>query len=181
MPQLLVAILVIVVIKLLMDAAKPAKGNRGRSEQGDFIDISEKWIQADIMPYRKKEALLDDQALVIWHMLREILAGSRFEIFLHVRLADLLLVPPGTSNRKEYQFRIDERSVDLLVVDQVRLRPLAGIMLASPGSSQADLVSAQFTARALAAAGLECITFKLDAPPSQEALAGALRKSGIDI
>lgn len=181
MPQLLIAILVIVVIKLLMDAARPARNNRGRSEQGDFIDISEKWIQADNMPYRKKETLLDDQALPIWNLLKEILAGSRFEIFPRVRLADLLLVPPATSNRKEYQFRINERSVDLLVVDQALLKPLAGIILASPGTSQTDLVSAQYTARALAAAGLECITYKLDTPPSRETLAGALRKAGIDL
>ncbi len=133
------------------------------------------------MPYRKKETLLDDQALPIWTLLREILSGSRFDIFPHVRLADLLLVPPGTNNRKEYQFRIDERSVDLLVVDHALLKPLAGIMLVSPGTSQADLASAQFTARALAAAGLECITFNLDAPPSRDALAGSLRKLGIDL
>lgn len=180
MLQLLIAILVIVVIKLLLDAAKPAQGNRSRSQQGDFIDISEKWIQADNMPYRKKETLLDDQTLPIWNLLREILSGSRFEIFPYVRLADLLLVPSGTKNRKEYQFRIDERSVDLLVVDQEQLKPLAGIILASPGTSQADLVAAQFTARALAAAGLECITFNLDAPLSREALIGSLRKFGID-
>jgi len=181
MPQLLLAILVIVVIKLLVDAIRPAPGNRSRSEQGDFIDISEKWIQADHMPYRTKETLLDDQELPIWNLLAEILARSRFGIFPHVRLADLLLVPPGTSNRKEYQFRIDERSVDLLVVDQAQLKPLAGIILAAPGSSEADLVSAQFTARALAAAGLECITINVDEPPSREALTGSLRKLGLDL
>ena len=181
MPQLIIAILLVVLIKLLIDYIKPALPRKQPAPPGDFIDISEKWISADDMPYQKKDRLLNEQELACFQMLQNVIPDSRYTVHPYIRLADLVKVPPGTVNRQEYQFRIDERSVDLVLLEASLLQPLVGINFAYSSDSQRQQISDQFTAKALRAAGLGFMTVNLDNPPGQEQLLRDLRGCGIII
>lgn len=179
MPQLIVAILLVVLIKLLIDYIKPALPKKPPAPPGDFIDISEKWISADEMPYQKNDRLLNEPELACFHMFQHIVADSRYTVHPHIRLADLVKVPPGTINRQEYQFRINERSVDLVLLEASVLQPLLGINFAYSGDSQRQQISDQFTVKALRTAGLGVMTVNLDNPPGREQILRDLSGCGI--
>ena len=55
MPQFIALVLIIVVVKLLYDYFKSIPAKEKPVPRGDFIDISEKWINADQMPYKKND------------------------------------------------------------------------------------------------------------------------------
>lgn len=181
MGQLIVAFLVVIVLKLLFDNLKPAF-NKGKSQQSsEFIDISEKWVNTDDMPYKINEYLLDNLELVVFKRLKDILENSRYSVYPHIRLADLLSVPAGAQNRKEYLFRISERSLDMVVFESAYLKPVLAVNLTSfPGGGRQQVID-QFTKKALHTAGLKAIDLDVNSPPSRDDLLNILHRSGLDI
>lgn len=181
MPQLIGVILVLILIKLLLDQVKPLFPKPQETQKGDFIDISEKWINSDNLPYQKNLRLLNERETALFSMIQDILVNRPYLIYPRIRLADLVNVPPGSTNRQEYQFRIEERSVDLVIVTAGDFQPLLGINLTSSRDSQRQRISDQFTAQALRAAGLAYITVDLDNPPQRQQLQTDLGNCGLSI
>jgi len=180
--QILVAILVVVLIKLLIDNLKPVFSNKKKSpKSGDFIDISEKWINADDMPYQKNEYLFNNRELLIFKRLKDILDNSRYAVYPHIRLADLLSVPAGTQNRQEYLFRIKERSLDMVVFESSYLKPVLAVNLKTQEDGKKQQITDQFTEKALNTAGIKSIDLDLKNPPESEELQGHLRALGLEL
>lgn len=179
MIQLLVAVLIVVMIKLIIDNLKPVFNKTKSSPSGDFIDISEKWINADAMPYQRNEYLFNNRELVIFKRLKDILENSRYTVYPHIRLADLLSVPAGTQNRQEYLFRIKERSLDMVVFESSYLKPVLVVNLKTQEDGKKQQLNDQFTEKALHTAGIKSIDLDLSNPPESEELLEHLRALGL--
>lgn len=178
--QFLGVILILIIIKLLIDNFKPALKDKTGS-QPDVIDVTRKWINTDEMPYEKNEYLLSKADLAIFTAIDDLLFTTRYRLFPHVRLADLLKVPSQTPNRQEYLFRIKERSVDLAVLEATYLKPVLVINLvdSSPGSKR--LGADHFTKAALQTAAIASVTIDLSNTPARDELEDMLRSRGLNL
>lgn len=181
MVQFIGLILIVVLVKLLMDMIKPAVNKSKSAPKGDFIDISEKWINADEMPYEKNERLLDKRELQIFQMLQNILDGSQYSVYPHLRLAELLKVPADTPNRQEYLYRIKERSLDMVVFESNQLKPVLVIKLKSPDDGKKQQINDEFTETALNSAGLTSMNISLNSPPSRDQLISSFNGMGLKL
>lgn len=181
MVQLIAAILIVVLIKLLADNLKPVFNKKKPARSGDFIDISEKWINAEDMPYKRNEHLFNKRELIMFKIFKVVLDKTQYSVYPHVRMADLLTVPTGTVNRQEYLFRIKERSLDMVIFDSSYLTPILVINMKSQEMSKRQQISDQFTEKALRTAGIKSIDIDLVNPPNKEELLSILRGSGLDL
>jgi hypothetical protein len=181
MIQLIGLVLIVVLVKLLMDYFKPIVQKSKPAPNGDFIDISEKWINADEMPYQQTDYLLGKRELVIFQMFQNILNESNYTVYPHLRLADLLKVPADTPNRQEYLYRIKERSLDMVIFESVHLKPILVIKLKSSDDGKKQQINDEFTEKALNTAGLKSINISLNSPPSREQLISNLHGLGLKI
>lgn len=180
MPQLVALIVILVAVKLILDYFARPKPKSAPTSQGDFIDISKNWIKTDELPYQKNGQWFGRGELSVWQMLTRVLAGSPYSAYPHIHLSALLAVPPGIDNRQEYQYRINQRSLDILVAD-ADTQPLAGIIFNSSGDDPRQQMAQQFTSQALQKAGLGVINLDLDALPTADQLLGLLRGQGVKI
>lgn len=181
MVQLIGLILFVVLVKLLMNYIKPIVKKSKPAQNGDFIDISEKWINADEMPYQKNDYLLDKRELIIFQMFQTIFNESNYSVFPHLRLADLLKVPADTPNRQEYLYRIKERSLDMVVFESIQLKPMLVIKLKSQDDGKKQQINDEFTENALNTAGLKSMNISLNSIPSKEQLISNLNDLGLNL
>lgn len=180
MVQLIVIILIVVLAKMLINYIKPII-KKGQPQNGDFIDISEKWINADDMPYQKNDHLLDKREFLIFKTFQNILDESQYSIYPHLRLADLLKVPADTPNRQEYLYRIKERSLDMVIFESTQLKPVLVISLKSQDDGKKQQINDDFIETALKTAGLKSMNITLNSPPSEEELRENLNDFGLKI
>lgn len=179
MAQFIGVILVFVLIKLLFDLIKPALPKTPARAKGDFIDISENWINTDVLPYKKNDSLLNQRELRILRLFQEVLPLSRYAVYPHLRLVDLLQVPAGSQNRQEHLFRIKERSLDLVILDADQLRPLLVVNFAYQTDGKHEPTADHFTENALRRAGYELMTVDPGNPPNREHILNALSSFGL--
>lgn len=180
MPQFITLIVIIILTKVLLDYFKTTQLKTKPAPRGDFIDISEKWINADEMPYRKNDYLMGNREMMVFKMVQEILHNSDYSVYPHVPMADLLMVPTGIQNRQEYLYRIKERSLDMVVFDRESLSPALVINLRSTEGSKRQQISDQFTENAVKTAGYKLITLDLNDPPGKDEMLRRLQASGLD-
>ncbi len=181
MGPLITAIIIVVIVKILVDSIKSTMVKSKPAPRGDFIDISEKWINADQMPYKKNDYPMPNRELIILKAFLELFQNSRYTIFPHVPLTDLLIVPTGSENRQEYLHRIRERSVDMVVYETESFNPVLILNLKSAEGNKRQQISDQFTENALRTAGYKSITIDLNELPGQEELAWKLRAAGLKL
>lgn len=179
MVQIIGAILIFVLIKLLFDLIKPTLPKTSPPTKGDFIDISEKWINTDNLPYKKNDSLLSQRELGILRLFQEVLPLSRYAVYPHLRLADLLQVPAGSQNRQEHLFRIKERSLDLVILAVDQLQPVLVVNFTHRNDGKREQTADQFTENALRSAGYELMTVDPDNPPSREQIITELSGFGL--
>lgn len=181
MSPLIAVIIAVVIIKLLVDSIKTTTVKSKPAPRGDFIDISEKWIHADQMPYKKNDYPLPNRELMVFRALQDLFKDSLYTVFPHVPLADLLIVPTGTENRQEYLHRIRERNADMVVYEVESLSPALVISLRSAEGNKRQQISDQFTENAIKTAGYKSISIDINELPGQEELVWKLRAAGLKL
>jgi len=181
MPQFITLVVIIILLKILFDYLKTNPIKTKPAPRGDFIDISEKWINADQMPYQKNECLMSNRELMAFKLVEDLLKDSSYTVFPHVPMADLLMVPTGIQNRQEYLYRIKERSLDMVVFERQSLIPALVVNIRAPEGSKRQQISDQFTEDAIKTAGYKLVTLDLNNPPGQDELLHQLRANGLDL
>ena len=181
MPQFIALVLIIVVVKLLYDYFQSIPAKEKPAPRGDFIDISEKWINADQMPYKKNDYPMPNRELMVFKAFQELFREGAYTVFPHVPLTDLLVVPTGTENRQEYLHRLRERIADMVIYDMKDFKPVLVVNLRSADSNKRQQISDQFTENALKTAGYKAITVDLNELPGQEEMVQKLRGAGLKL
>jgi len=181
MVQALGVIIILILTKLLFDFLKEQFARPNQPGKGDVIDISNAWIDTTAMPYNSKDNLFNAKELHIYRMLNDLLAGNNYTVCPRMRMADLLAVPGETENRQEYLNRINERSLDLVILEASQLKPLVVFKLELPNDGRKKQLNDRFIEKVLAAVKLPLITLNLNNPPDQTQLASQLRNVGLDV
>lgn len=181
MPQFIALVLIIVVVKLLYDYFQSIPAKEKPAPRGDFIDISEKWINADQMPYKKNDYPMPSRELMVFKAFQELFREGAYTVFPHVPLTDLLVVPTGTENRQEYLHRLRERIADMVIYDMKDFKPVLVVNLRSADSNKRQQISDQFTENALKTAGYKAMTVDLNELPGQEEMVWKLRGAGLKL
>lgn len=189
MGQLIGLAIIAILAKLFMDLYKqqfPSKESnkkQKKAKKGQVIDISEAWVDTSAMPYNKKNSLLNSKELASYHLLADLLSSSPYIIYPHMRMSEILNVPASTKNRNEYVQRIEERRLDLVIIDSRELSPILAVKLETNNGAKKKQLSDRFTEKVLESAGLPYISLDLDKVQEidRTELFEQLRKSGLTI
>lgn len=112
---------------------------------------------ADIssQPYRKKDFLLTKAERSFYEVLSLAVKNLNVQLFVKVRLADLLYLPKGTDNRQKHINKITSKHVDFVICGLHNLDPVIAIELDDSSHQQANRVARdEFLEKALRDAGL---------------------------
>ncbi len=85
----------------------------------------------DTTPYQKRPRLVTNSELKFFHTLRKAVDGD-WEIFVMVRIADLLKVPKGIKNRRSWVNKILSKHIDFVLCEPDSLEVVLGIELDDP-------------------------------------------------
>lgn len=186
MPQLLVIVILIIIIKLIWDIVNQQKNDqqaqkpKGR-QNGEVIDLSNAWVDLNDMPYRRRDYLLSSRELAAYRMFSDLLEDSAYTIFPKVCLADILTLTAGADNRSEYMNRIRERHVDLLVCEGNELKPVLIVVCEGPVEGKKKQLVDRFTRYAAEAAGIAYISLDINNLQSGSELNRRLQKAGLNL
>jgi len=187
MLQAIGVLLLIVLGKLAYDAIKeqtdksqPRGTTTKKKNSGKVIDLSDAWIDADNLPYKKRDYFLSARELAIWQSLNELLVGSAYIVFPKVRLADILHLAADAPNQQEYYHRVSERKIDFLICQAVDLRPEVIVMLEAITEGKKKNVVDRFTKKVTESAGIPLLTINPSDMPTNDNLHSMLSKSGLN-
>jgi hypothetical protein len=127
-------------------------------------------------PYKRKEYLLSEAEKSFFLVLRKA-AGGRYELLSKVRLSDLLYLPKGTENAQGLRNRIQQKHVDFVLCDPVKISPLLAIELDDKSHEQPDRKERDcFVDEALKAAGLPLLRVRASRAYSPAELMGEIQQ-----
>ncbi len=114
-------------------------------------------------PFRRKDYLLTKAEREFHDALMRAVTNE-YVVFAKVRLADLLWMPKGTSDRRSWFNRIQAKHVDFVVCDRAALRPLVAIELDDSSHDRPNRVARdEFVDAVLKAAELPLVRFRVTA------------------
>ena len=112
------------------------------------------------LPYRTRAYLLTKAECSFYEVLLLTATKFNFRVFAKVRVADVLYVPKGVTNRVKYWDQIQSKHIDFILCDAVNLKPLIAIELKNPGLIVAEKSGKDiFVRKAFKDAGLPIINF----------------------
>lgn len=183
MVQIIGLAIILLIAKLIVDFVKEQfsfKGSQTKSKSGDFIDISDAWVDTSVLPYIKKDRVLDLKALSFYNSLNELLIGKNYIICPRMQMSELLSVTESPK-QQEYVQRLKERTLDLVVLEASTFKPVLVFNLEETEPGKNRQLSNHFTAKALQAAGLPLMTINLTQNLKPQYLVQELRKYGLNI
>lgn len=105
-------------------------------------------------PYQPRESLVTKTELKFYRALIKA-AQDDFELFAMVRIADILQVDPGLSNKRKWLNPILAKHIDFVVCDQLTLKPLVCIEVDDPTHQRPERIERDvFVNKAFASAGI---------------------------
>lgn len=111
-------------------------------------------VAAATLPYRKKDYLLTAAERSFYEVLCSVVDGQLL-VFAKVRLADLVYMPKGTTNRQTHFNRIQSKHVDFVLCTRDKLSPVLVIELDDASHEEESRRDRDtFVDAALTAAGL---------------------------
>lgn len=98
------------------------------------------WLKKSVQyPYEKISSLATKTELKFFHVLKTA-ASDRFVIFGKVRIADLLKVRSGSTNRMSWQNKINCKHIDFVFCDPETLEIIVAIELDDPSHEKEDRI-----------------------------------------
>lgn len=180
--QFIILIIALIIAKLLGDIYKEKKFGKSKDfKGGQVIDLSDAWIDLNDLPYQKRQQLLSASEISIYVILNDILERSKYIIFPKISLANLLDITSGAPNRKEYLYRLKERSIDFVICELPDFRPLVLVLVEGQSNGKKKQLTDRLTKNAAEVANLQYIGLNPCKLPSTDELINKLRTFGLDI
>ena len=146
----LIAVTVVVVV--LAAVISLAKKGKGRAARGG--------VPSDPSPFKRNKSFLTPAEQSFFGCLKLAVAG-RWELFVKVRLLDLLWVPRGTEGKQGWKNRVQSKHVDFLLCDGKTLLPLLVIELDDSSHGRPDRQAKdELVANVLEGAGIPLLRMK---------------------
>lgn len=182
MQYIIGGLILLFVLKLAFDFIASQRRLAGKKNgKGQIIDISDKWINIDSLPYRRKDRLFTPAELLMYHELRDALAGSPYAVVAKIPLSEIVNVPGSTENRQEYIRRASEKCLDLVICEIPDFRPLVVVLLEEGSISRKQQLADIFTEKALSASGYAFMRINVNETPDLSKLLSSLKKLGVHL
>lgn len=182
MQYIIGGLILIFIIKLVLDLFGDYRLRPGKqSGKNKVIDISDRWINVDSLPYRRRGDFLRQDELDFFSELEKMLQDSVYRVLPHIPLADIVSVPSTTHNRSEYLQRAREQSLDLVIFELPEYQARLIILLEEDSLSKKQQLSDMFTEKALGAAGYAFMKVNLNQAPDRQKVLHSLQKLGISV
>lgn len=182
MAQALAIIIIAIILKLLWDYIRGQEPRQQKSKKkGTVIDISDAWIHTASLPYNTRNFLMTNRELAAYNMVESILANSSYAIAPKIRMAEVLTVSPQADHYQEYYNRLNDRILDMLILEKPELKPVLVIHFEDQNDPRKKQLADQFKERALKSAGLPSFTLSLNHDLDLHQVERQLQNAGLHI
>lgn len=131
---------------------KPKKEKKAR--KGDIIDLSEAWVSLDNLPFRQRETLLSAREQGLYNLFDRLLSGSNFIAIPKLRMSEIFYVAPDADKRQEYQNRLKDKTVELLICELPHFKPVLIVLADNDTEARKKQLSDRFIKSAAQAGAL---------------------------
>lgn len=182
MQYIIGGLILIFLIKLALDLfANYRTMPGGPGSKSKVIDISDRWINIDSLPYKRKNEFLSGAEQAFGREIETLLENSGYRVLPKIPLAEIVAVPASTHNRAEYLQRARERTLDMVIFELPEFIPRLVIITEEGTLSKKRQLSDMFTEKALAAAGYAYMKINISEAPDPQKVLQSLQKLGISV
>ena len=188
MLQAILLVVLLIIGKLAYDSYMEQTGKRSnwpqqkkekKTRKGDIIDLSEAWVSLDNLPLRKRDNLLSTRELGLFNLFDRLLAGSNFIAIPKLRMSEIFYVAPDADKRQEYQNRLKDKTVELLVCELPNFKPVLIVLADNDTDARKKQLSDRFIKSAAQAGALPVINITNELWEDEQMLMQELRNLGI--
>jgi len=186
--QAILLVVLLIIGKLAYDSYMEQTGNRSnwpqqkkekKTRKGDIIDLSEAWVSLDNLPLRKRDNILSTRELGLFNLFDRLLAGSNFIAIPKLRMSEIFYVAPDADKRQEYQNRLKDKTVELLVCELPNFKPVLIVLADNDTDARKKQLSDRFIKSAAQAGALPVINITNELWEDEQMLMQELRNLGI--
>ncbi len=188
MLQAILLVVLLIIGKLAYDSYMEQTGKRSnwpqqkkekKTRKGDIIDLSEAWVSLDNLPLRKRDNILSTRELGLFNLFDRLLAGSNFIAIPKLRMSEIFYVAPDADKRQEYQNRLKDKTVELLVCELPHFKPVLIVLADNDTDARKKQLSDRFIKSAAQAGALPVINITNELWEDEQMLMQELRNLGI--
>ncbi len=188
MLQAIFIVIMLVIGKLIYDSYMEQTGQRSgnpkpkkekKPRKGDIIDLSEAWVSLDNLPFRKRDNILSTRELGLYNLFDRLLAGSNFIAIPKLRMSEIFYVAPDADKRQEYQNRLKDRTVELLVCELPHFKPVLIVLADNDTEARKKQLSDRFIRSAAQAGALPVFNVTAELWDDERLLVKELQSLGI--
>ncbi|HPF44794.1 MAG TPA: DUF2726 domain-containing protein [Syntrophomonadaceae bacterium] len=188
MLQAILLVVLLIIGKLAYDSYMEQTGKRSnwpqqkkekKTRKGDIIDLSEAWVSLDNLPLRKRDNILSTRELGLFNLFDRLLAGSNFIAIPKLRMSEIFYVAPDADKRQEYQNRLKDKTVELLVCELPNFKPVLIVLADNDTDARKKQLSDRFIKSAAQAGALPVINITNELWEDEQMLMQELRNLGI--
>jgi len=186
--QAILLVVLLIIGKLAYDSYMEQTGKRSnwpqqkkekKTRKGDIIDLSEAWVSLDNLPLRKRDNILSTRELGLFNLFDRLLAGSNFIAIPKLRMSEIFYVAPDADKRQEYQNRLKDKTVELLVCELPNFKPVLIVLADNDTDARKKQLSDRFIKSAAQAGALPVINITNELWEDEQMLMQELRNLGI--
>ncbi|HNX29280.1 MAG TPA: DUF2726 domain-containing protein [Syntrophomonadaceae bacterium] len=183
MLQAVFVVVMLIIGKLIYDSYMEQTSNRPKKEKksrkGDIIDLSEAWVSLDNLPFRKRENLLSARELGLFNLFSRLLESSSYIAVPKLRMSEIFYVAPDADKRQEYQNRLKDKTVELLICELPNFKPVLIVLADNETEARKKQLSDRFIKSAAQAGGLPLLNVTSDLWEDELLLVQELQNLGI--
>lgn len=173
----------LILVKLGYDSYKEQIAHRTnqnkKSKKGDVIDLSEAWVPLDDLPFRKRDNLLSVRELGLYNLFSQLLANSPYIAIPKLRMSEVFQVAPDADKRQEYQNRLKDKTVELLICEMPNFKPVLIVLADNEQEARKKQLTDRFIKSAAQASGLPLLNVTAEHWEDEASLIQELQRLGI--
>jgi len=128
---------------------------------------------------RKRDNILSTRELGLFNLFDRLLAGSNFIAIPKLRMSEIFYVAPDADKRQEYQNRLKDKTVELLVCELPNFKPVLIVLADNDTDARKKQLSDRFIKSAAQAGALPVINITNELWEDEQMLMQELRNLGI--
>ena len=182
MLQAVFVLIMIIIGKLIYDSyleqtRRPKKEKKNK--KGDVIDISEAWVPLDNLPFRKRDSILSAREIGLYNLFSHLLKGSPYIAIPKLSMSEIFMVAPDAEKRQEYQNRLKDKTVELLICELPNFNPVLIVLADNEAEARKKQITDRFIKSAAQAGALPLLNMTADHWENELLLLQELKSLGV--
>lgn len=184
MLQAIFVLIMIIIGKLVYDSymeqTKKTKKEK-KNKKGDVIDISEAWVPLDNLPFRKRETILSAREIGLYNLFSHLLKDSSYIAIPKLSMSEIFMVNPDAEKRQEYQTRLKDKTVELLICELPNFNPVLIVLTDNEAETRKKQITDRFLKSAAQAGSIPLLSMTAEHWEDELMLLQELRSLGIAV